>query len=198
MIAAVRDDPTVIELVGGARAGDQGAWDRIVERYAPLVWAICRGFRLSQADAEEVGGSVWLRLVEKLETIEHPAALPGWLRTTTLNECRYLLRTRKRLVPVGEDEEWFEDGEGPASDDWLLAQERQIALRGAFAALSDRCRRLLSMLFSDPPTPYARISEELQMPVGSIGPSRGRCLQELRAHPELAALLEPQSARMDG
>jgi len=196
MIATVRDDPSVVELVERARDGDQGAWGRIVERYAPLVWAVCRRFGLSRADAEDVGASVWVRLVEKLETIKEPAALPGWLRTTTLNECRYLLRTKKRQVPV-DDPEYFEDGTGPPSDEWLLAQERQVALRTAFAVLSQPCRRLLSMLFADPPTPYARISKELDMAVGSIGPTRGRCLEELRSHPELAALQEPPSARMD-
>jgi RNA polymerase sigma factor (sigma-70 family) len=197
MIATVRDDPTVIDLVDRARDGDQGAWDRIVERYAPLVWAVCRGFGLSRPDAEDVGASVWLRLVERLAAIHEPAALPGWLKTTTLNECRYLMRTKHRQLPVGAAEEWFEDEVAAESDEWLLAQERQIALRAALAGLSQRCRRLLAMLFADPPAPYARISEELGMPIGSIGPSRGRCLGELRDHPELAALLESPSARTD-
>jgi RNA polymerase sigma factor (sigma-70 family) len=198
MIATVRDDPSVIELVELARAGDQGAWDRIVERYAPLVWAVCRGFGLSRADAEDVSACVWLRLVERLQTIREPAALPGWLKTTTLNESRYLLRMKRRQLPVGDDaEDWFEAEVEADSDEWLLAQERQVALRAAFAGLAQRCRRLLSMLFADPPTPYLRISEELEMPIGSIGPSRKRCLAELRDRPELAALLESPSARTE-
>jgi RNA polymerase sigma factor (sigma-70 family) len=195
MIPTVRDDPSVIDLVERARGGEQGAWDQLVERYAPLVWATCRRYGLSGADVDDVGASVWLRLVERLETIREPAALPGWLATTARHECLYLLRTKRRQTPV--DDEGYFDEQAPASDEWLLTQERQIALRAAFAQLSQRCQRLLAMLFADPPTPYARISAELHMPVGSIGPQRGRCLAELRADPRLAALLESHSARMD-
>lgn len=192
----VRDDPSVIELVERARDGEQDAWDQLVARYAPLVWAMCRRYGLSRADAEDVGACVWLRLVERLETIREPAALPGWLATTARHECLYLLRTKKRQVPV-DTEDYFDDEAEPASDEWLLAQERQIALRAAFATLSQRCQRLLSLLFADPPMPYAQISAELQISVGSIGPQRGRCLEELRAAPQLAALLESRPARMD-
>src|SRR6266508_992495 len=91
MIAYVRDDPSVVSLVVRARDGDQGAWDQIVERYAPMVWALCRRYGLSGADADDVGACVWLRLVERLETIREPAALPGWLATTARHECRQLL-----------------------------------------------------------------------------------------------------------
>jgi len=188
MIATVRDDPTVIELVERARDGDQAAWDAIVERYAPLVWSVCRRYGLTGADAEDVGACVWLRLVEALQTIRQPAALAGWLKTTTQRECLYLLRTRKRQIPV-DDEHVFEETDD-AADAWLLAQERQIALRAAFGGLPESCRRLLEMLFADPPTPYLQISAALGMAVGAIGPTRQRCLDRLRASPAIAALLE--------
>ena len=88
---------------------------------------------------------------------------------------------------------------GPASDEWLLKQEQQTALREAFAQLSDRCRLLLSMLFSDPPTPYSEISARLDMAIGGIGPNRLRCLQKLRDIPVIAALLNvPQSTADKG
>lgn len=200
MIATVRDDPAVVDLVERARAGDQAAWDAIVERYAPLVWAVCRRFGLSGADAEDIGACVWLRLVEKLETLREPAALPGWIRTTTHHECLYLLRTRKRQVPMDDDERLV-SGDNPAADEWLLEQERHIALRDAFAELPERCQRLLSMLFADPPVPYSQISEELGLAIGSIGPSRQRCLEQLRGSPAFVALLErpagPGAGRMD-
>src|SRR5512138_2838796 len=83
----MRDDPTVIALVARATQGEQTAWDGIVERFAPLVWSICRGFRLTDADANDVGQNVWLRLVEYLPRLREPAALPGWLATTTRHEC---------------------------------------------------------------------------------------------------------------
>jgi RNA polymerase sigma factor (sigma-70 family) len=185
----MRDDPVVVGLVRGAAEGDRAAWDLIVERYSPLVWAVCRRFRLSDADADDVVAGVWLRLVERLGTIREPAALPGWLATTTRNECLQAVRARKRQVPV--DGAAFRDEEGPPSDEWLLTQERHIALRAALAGLSDRCRRLLSLLFGEPPTAYATISATTGMPVGAIGPSRARCLEALRRSPALAPFHDP-------
>jgi RNA polymerase sigma factor (sigma-70 family) len=197
MIAAMRDDPTVIDLVNRAKDGDKAAWDQIVERYATLVWSVCRRHGLSGEDTDDVGASVWLRLVEKLGTIQQPAALPGWIATTARRECLHLLRVRNRQIPA--DDERFPDTAGPASDEWLLKQEQQIALREAFAQLPERCQLLLSMLFSDPPTPYSEISARLDMPIGGIGPSRLRCLQKLREIPVIAALLNgPQSTADKG
>lgn len=187
MIGLVGDDQLVVGLVARARDGDQMAWDQIVERYAPLVWSMCQRYRLSRADADDVGACVWLRLVERLDTIREPAALPGWLATTTRRECLRVLRAKDRELPV-EDHQLMVDDANPAPDDWLLAQERQIALRTAFAELSQRCRRLLELLFSEPSTPYDEISSILGIPVGTIGPTRQRCLGKLRANPALAAL----------
>lgn len=187
MIGLVGDDQLVVGLVARARDGDQMAWDEIVERYAPLVWSMCQRYRLSRADADDVGACVWLRLVERLDTIREPAALPGWLATTTRRECLRVLRAKDRELPV-EDHQLMVDDANPAPDDWLLAQERQIALRTAFAELSQRCRRLLELLFSEPSTPYDEISSILGIPVGTIGPTRQRCLGKLRANPALAAL----------
>jgi RNA polymerase sigma factor (sigma-70 family) len=188
MIATMRDDPTVVELVERAREGDQAAWDRIVERYAPLVWSVCRRHGLSGADLDDVGASVWLRLVEHLNTIREPAALPGWLATTTRHECLYLLRGKNRQIPV--DDQRLPDEAEPASDEGLLKQEQHIALLAAFAELPERCQQLLSMLFSDPPTPYTEIAARLGMAVGGIGPNRQRCLDKLRDNPAIAALLD--------
>lgn len=186
MIATVRDDPAVIDLVERARAGERVAWDEIVERYSPLVWSLCRRHGLSGADTDDVGAAVWLRLVEGLGVLREPAALPGWLATTTRRECLAVLRGRQRQLPV--EHENFADEATPASDEWLLGQERHIALRSAFARLGDRCRELLALLFREPPATYAEISAELDMAVGAIGPTRQRCLDRLRAMPELVAL----------
>ncbi|GAA4431208.1 RNA polymerase sigma factor [Actinokineospora soli] len=186
----MRDDPTVVALVERARAGDSAAWDGIVDRYAPLVWAVCGRFRLSRADAEDVGAAVWLRLVERLDGLRDPAALPGWLLTTTRNECLLLLRSRERQVPVADD---FPEEPGADAEDWVLALERASALRAGFAALSERCRRLLGMLFADPPAHYRVISDELGMKVGAIGPTRARCLDRLRATPAVAGLMPETS-----
>src|SRR5260370_29812272 len=91
----MRDDSPVAALVDRARDGDKGAWDAIVDRYAPLIWSICRRYRLDRPDADDVGQSVWLRLVDQLASIRDPAALPGWLAPTTRRECGRVLRTAR-------------------------------------------------------------------------------------------------------
>jgi DNA-directed RNA polymerase specialized sigma24 family protein len=82
------DDPSVTGLVARAISGDKRAWDDLVERYAPLVWSICRRHQLSDADAADIHHSVWLQLVSQLDQIPDPAALPGWLAATTWRELR--------------------------------------------------------------------------------------------------------------
>lgn len=191
----MRDDPIVIALVARAARGEQSAWDEIVERFAPLVWSICRRFRLAEADALDVAQNVWLRLVEYLPSLREPAALPGWLATTTRRECLRVQRVswqqEKQLaqpeIDVPADEESTE------VDQWVIAHERSVALRAAFAQLSRRCRELLAMLMRDPPAPYSKISSDLRIPVGSIGPSRARCLEQLRGSPLVAAVADAPS-----
>jgi len=187
----MRDDPIVIALVVRATEGEQAAWDEIVERFSPLVWSICRRFRLSDADAHDVGQNVWLRLVEYLPSLREPAALPGWLATTTRRECLRVQRLswqhEKQLAQPEID--LPADEETTQVDRWLIADERDSALRTAFAQLGKRCQQLLAMLMRDPPEPYAKISTDLSIPVGSIGPSRARCLDQLRGSPTVAALI---------
>ena len=97
----VRAGPSVDDLVTHARKGDKQAWDALVERYAPLIWSICRRHRLSDADAEDVGQSVWLLLVEQLDRIRDPAALPGWLATVTRHECLRVVRAARGPLAAG-------------------------------------------------------------------------------------------------
>jgi RNA polymerase sigma factor (sigma-70 family) len=194
----MRDDPAVIDLVDRARAGDKTAWDQIVERYAPLVWSICRQHRLSRPDADDVGQGVWLRLVEHLPALAEPAALPGWLATTTRRECLRVLHvgqrrdSHERPLPPGATADLGGLGQPQAGapEAELLEVELQAALRAALASLPAHCQQLLTLLIADPPLPYAEISNRLKLPVGSIGPNRGRCLDALRRSPALAALIE--------
>ncbi|MEN3357387.1 MAG: hypothetical protein V7637_1369 [Mycobacteriales bacterium] len=188
----VRDDPVVVALVERARRGDKAAWDEIVTRFAPLVWSVCRRYRLSPADAEDVGGGVWLRLVEHLDAIREPAALPGWLARTAERECLQVLRTGSRERPI--DDERPPPDPAPAMDESLLLAERNDALRAALAELPDRCRDLLTLLFADPPVPYAEIETRLGMKHGAIGPSRARCLDRLRRSRPLARLMAPATS----
>jgi RNA polymerase sigma factor (sigma-70 family) len=187
----MRDDPAVIRLVTGARDGDKSAWDELVERYAPLVWSVSRRYRLSAEDIDDVGQSVWLLLIEHLPGLREPAALPGWIATTTQRECLRVLRVGRRVEPVDPaDADPDVPDAAVAVDEELLLHERREALRAAFGQLSPRYQLLLSMLTQDPPVPYSEISRKLHMPVGSIGPNRARCLDRLRQAPALVALID--------
>jgi RNA polymerase sigma factor (sigma-70 family) len=190
----VRDDPVVIDLVTRARNGDKQAWDALVERYATLIWSICRRHRLGDGDAEDVGQSVWLQLVDQLDRIRDPAALPGWLATVTRRECLRVLRAQGPLAAgYVLDAETLSDEQAGTAEQELLAAERQAALLEAFQALPPCCQRLIALLIEDPPVPYAEISARLGTPVGSIGPNRGRCLDRLRRDPAIAALISTKA-----
>jgi RNA polymerase sigma factor (sigma-70 family) len=185
----MRDDPRVVALVTRASGGDPDAWHELVERYASLVYTICARYRLSNHDIEDVGQSVWLLLVEQLGKLREPAALPGWLATTTAREClRVVTATNKaeRLSTGLDDSVLFVDD--TVIDEEILVAERNAALRAAFAELPPRCQQLLSMLISDPPHSYTEINAKTGIPVGSIGPQRARCLDRLRRSNALAAL----------
>jgi DNA-directed RNA polymerase specialized sigma24 family protein len=190
------DDPLVTDLVARAAAGDKQAWDALVERYAPLVWSICRRHRLSDADVADISRNVWLQLAGQLGGIRDPAAPPGWpadwlggwqadrqagweadrladwLAATTRRECGKV----RPAVP------------GPR------AAGQQAALREAFTRLPPRCQHLITLLLQDPPVPYPQISASLGIPVSSIGPGCGRCLDKLRHDPSIAALIDAGAA----
>ena len=159
----------VTDLVTCARKGDKQAWDALVERYAPLIWSKCRRHRLRDADAEDVGLRV-LRAARKPHTAGY--------------------RLDAQILPAEQ---------ARTAEQEPLVAERHAALREAFLALSPSDQRLIGLLLEDPPVPYAEISSRLGIPVGSIGPHRGRCLDKLRRHPATAALIntEAHSTRSD-
>ena len=194
-LSPMGDDPSVTDLVMRARNGDQQAWDALVDRYAPLMWSICRRHRLGHADAADVSQTVWLTLVDRLDTIRDPARLAGWLATTTQRECIRVLGSARRPQALAHvrDADNIPDNQAAMAEDGLLAAERHAALREAFRQLPPGCQRLLAMLIEDPPVPYAEIGARLGIPAGSIGPTRGRCLDKLRRHPALAALINGEA-----
>jgi len=188
----VRDDPSVADLVARAAASDEAAWHELVDRYAPLVWSICVRHQLSSADIEDVGQTVWLRLVEHLENLREPAALPGWLATTTQRECVRVLKAHRKCEVFGTDPDngGLLETESTMIEEEVLMAERNALLRAAFAELPEDSQRLITLLMSDPPLSYVEIGEILGMPPGSIGPTRQRCLNRLRRSPYLRGLTD--------
>ncbi len=176
---SVKEDNS--ELLAAAARGDQAAWDLLVEGHAGLLWSIARGYRLNTADAADAVQNTWLRLVEHLDRIAEPERLAGWLATTARRECLHVLRRAGRNMPGGGTEllEQLPDG-APSLDADLLLDERDAALWRALATLSDRCRRLLRVLMASPPPSYTEVAAALDMRIGSIGPTRQRCLDRLR------------------
>ncbi|MFD1151886.1 RNA polymerase sigma factor [Saccharothrix hoggarensis] len=185
----------IAALVGAAAEGDRCAWNEIVDRYTPLVLAVIHRHRLRPADAADVNQTVWLRLVEQIGRLRDAEALPGWIATTTRNECLRMLRIQQRTLPYdpqSEDEPASPDDAIADLDEEMEAAERRQALREGFRSLSEQCRVLLARLMADPPPSYAAVSEQLAIPVGSIGPTRIRCLEKLRKTPAVLRLAGPR------
>jgi RNA polymerase sigma factor (sigma-70 family) len=182
-------DPAM--ALAAAARGDQRAWESIVSAYSGLVWSVARGYRLSQADAADVFQGTWLRLVEHLGDIREAQRLGPWLATTARREALGLLRRTRRDLPAGNVETMsgLAVGTAATADEELLRGEEQQALWTAFGRLSVNCQRLLRLLFADPPAQYDEISAALEMPMGSIGPTRSRCLVRLES------LLAPEAAQ---
>lgn len=174
-------DSDVSVLVKRAADGDQAAWDGLVERYTNLMWSVARGYRLERADAADAVQVAWLRLVEHLPRLRDPERVGSWLATTVRRECLQTLASRKRRGQPVDDEVLtrLPDDAAPV-DARLLADERATELWRAFDRMQPRCQTLLRVLMSDPPPSYHDVSGALDMPVGSIGPTRARCLDRLR------------------
>lgn len=184
------NDSSTADLVAYAKGGDAQAWDALVERFAPLIWSICRKYQLDRADAEDVAQNVWTIFVDHLDSVRDPAALAGWIATITRRECCKSLRATCKM-PVGAKAPEDTPAEPIVSvDHELLLAERNAALHEAFRRLPPSSQRLLTLLMADPPMSYAEIGARLGIPVGSIGPSRRRCLEKLRRDPALAHLID--------
>jgi RNA polymerase sigma factor (sigma-70 family) len=175
-------------LVRAAASGDEAAWRAIVERFSGLVWAVTRGYRLPPADAADVFQTTWLRLAEHLGRITSPEHVGAWLATTARHECLRTVRASMRTVPV-EDATLpgigYVDDRSPEqavldAEAARLRSQRAREVWRAFHGLSARCQQLLRVLMATPPPSYAEVGAALGMPVGSIGPTRARCLGNLR------------------
>jgi RNA polymerase sigma factor (sigma-70 family) len=167
-------------LVLAAADGDDAAWEALVDRFAGLVWGVARSHGMSEADAADVSQSTWLKLAENVRSIRQPERIAGWLATTARNESIRILRRGHRDIPVGTRHEVPMADEVSDVAARMLEEERDMALMRAFETLPIRCKTLLRVLTAAPAPSYAEASQALDMPIGSIGPTRARCLQHLR------------------
>jgi RNA polymerase sigma factor (sigma-70 family) len=164
------------------RAGEPGALDALVHSLTPLLWHIVRAYGLDTATAEDVVQNTWLTLVRKADSIDEPQAVLRWLTVTARRDAWRAARSAGRVDLTDDDTvlDVREQGVGPEAG--LLKAEDDRALWAAVGKLNERCQRLLRVIaFHDRPD-YSALSQELGMPMGSIGPTRGRCLDKLRAH----------------
>ncbi|TDD85791.1 RNA polymerase sigma factor [Actinomadura rubrisoli] len=163
------------ELMVRARDGDGAAWARLVERYSGMLWAIARGHGLNDADAGDVVQTTWLRLVEGMDGLRVPAAVGGWLATTARHESASVACRRARDVPAEPAPAAAAD-RGPA--EVTIAREHLGQVAAALQALPRRCQMLLRLVAQA--ACYAELAAALQIPLGSVGPTRARCLATLR------------------
>lgn len=171
----------VARLVERAAEGDLQAWERLVDQYARLIWSITSEFKLVESDAADIAQTTWLRLLEHIDRLEYPDRVSSWLAVTARHECLRSLAMRKRVMLSQDHDELDAAAEhAPEVDERLLAEERARVVRKAMSQLPWQWQKMLEMLMADPPASYAEISDRLGLPVGSIGPTRGRCLARLR------------------
>lgn len=170
----------IAALMSDAAAGDHAAWEEIVARHAQLVWSVTRRFRLDHSDAADVFQTVWLRLVEHIDELVEPCRVPSWLATTARRECARVVRADRRHVAMGDALPEPADTD-PEIDARLVLAERDALLREAFLRLPRADQLLLGLLVREPAPTYDEIAAQLRMPRGSIGPTRRRCLDRLRA-----------------
>jgi RNA polymerase sigma factor (sigma-70 family) len=182
---------TTRQLVAAAAAGDQEAWAALIDRYSSLLWSVARSFRLAESDAADVVQTTWLRLVEHLDRVEDPDRLSGWLATTVRRECLRLVRrgAHESYAPIADVAD-----DNPGLDAGVLKDERDAALWLAFGQLDEACQQLLRVLMADPPPAYAAVAAALDLPIGSIGPTRARCLSKLRQMPSISQLADGTAA----
>jgi RNA polymerase sigma factor (sigma-70 family) len=172
----------VVDLVRRAGEGDRRAWEALVDEYVGLIWAVTRSFGLREADAGDVVQTTWLRLLEHITRLNDPARVGAWLATTARRECLRVLAQGKRTTLSGDDALLdLADITLPDMEARLVQADDAAQIQAAMQVLPPRWRELLTMLMADPSPSYEEISRRLNVPIGSIGPTRGRALNRLRS-----------------
>jgi len=185
----------ILQIIRDAIAGHEGAWRELYRCYNPLIVSVARQYRLSADAVEDVSQNVWGRLVTHLGGIREPLALPGWIVTTTRNEALRVHRSDGRSTPIDpQTDPRLERVDRADPSENLLRSEQVRELEAMVAELKVGQRRLVRLFLADPQPSYAQISEQLGIPVGSIGPTRARCLAQLRNSPRLRSVVLPDAA----
>lgn len=162
------------------RQGDAGGVDGLVRTMTPVLWNVVRAYGLSQDLTQDVIQSTWLILIRRADTIADPHAVASWLTTTARREAWRAAGREARSLTVSDDDLEYLSEVAPSAEDRAVVDDRDSLLWECVRALPERCRRLLRIVAFDERPDYARVAQELSMPVGSIGPTRGRCLAKLR------------------
>ncbi len=181
LLAETSRGPSDEELLTSCLRGEQVAWNALIDRYSALIYSIPLKYGLGEADAADVFQSVCITLLEKLGSIRAPRGLAAWIITTTSRECLAVLRNRRMADALPAAELGPRDPDQLPEEE-LLGLERRRVIRSAMSQLPDTCRRLIEALFSDAqePTSYQTLASGLGVPMNSLGPTRGRCLEKLR------------------
>jgi RNA polymerase sigma factor (sigma-70 family) len=179
-MAIVDRGERIAGLVSEARQGSEEALGQIVTEFTPMLWQVARATGMSSGDAEDVVQTVWMRLVAHLDDIHTSAALAGWLVITARREAWRVRAEGRKQLPT--DTESFDalPGRQPGSEEQVIIEDQRRTMWRAISQLSGRCQELLRIIAFVPRPDYAAVAAELGMPVGSIGPTRGRCLAKLR------------------
>jgi RNA polymerase sigma factor (sigma-70 family) len=172
-------------LTREAAAGGEDAWRTLVALLDPMLHSIARGYRLCEADADDVVQVTWGRAILNLDRLDDPGAVAGWLAVTARREAMRTLQRGVRELPAAEPPE--PDVSAPSPDTATIERERRSALHTAIGRLCGRQRELLTLLAARPELSYEEVSRELDMPVGSIGPTRERAFERLRSDRGLAS-----------
>lgn len=181
------------QLLIRAQAGDELAWRQLVDGHAGLVWSIIRTFAIGTASQEDVFQAVWLRLAESMGTIRNPDRLAAWLARVARNEAIGVYRARQKVTPL-QDIGVDEVAVLPDPDHSLVLSQTQRSVRAALARLGGRCQRLLTLLTASESVNYEEVSTLMDLPIGSIGPTRARCLEKLRNTNEMRELIAQEAS----
>ena len=171
------------EIVRRAADGHKEAWDELHRRYSRMITRVARCAGCAPSDLPDVQQAVWARLIQHIGRLNQPDAVAGWLAVVTKRECLRLVGKRPATLPVDEVPPVAAAGEEPLAT--VLHAERRAAVRRAVATLPARRRQLLETMLDNPDMGYDQLATVLSMPRGSIGPTRQRCLDDLRQRREL-------------